>query len=219
MKPNKLTVTSPSLKITCATLLLAVASFASVTAQETVRYEPVPKASTCTMDGTSTLHDWTMTSSTITGYIEADANFPYSALTNSAAASPKVVANFPARTFLSGKAAMDENMQKAVNADKFWKMEYRLISLKPISKPGATGPLEFEALGTLTIAGTTNTNTMPIKIEKQNDKLKVAGSTSLKMTTYKVTPPVVSVLGVSLTTGDDLKIKFDWVLAPKKKAP
>lgn len=159
-----------------------------------------------------------MTSSIIIGFVEADAGFPYSALTNSAAATPKVVASFPATSFKSGKDAMDENMQKAVQADKFGRITYRLISLKPVSKPDATGPLDFEALGTLTIAGNTQTNTLPVKIERKDDKIKITGATAFKMTDYKVTPPVIN-LGIKLTTGDDLKIKFEWVIAPKKKSP
>ena len=218
MKSNKSTVSNPSLKSTIATTLLAVATFTSVTAQEIVRYEAQPNASTCTIEGTSTLHDWQMTSAIISGYIESDAGFPYSALTNSAAASPKVVANLPVRAFKSGKQAMDDKMQEGVQASKFTRVEYRLLSLKPKSKPDATGPLQFDAVGTLTIIGNTVTNTMPVTIEPKDGKLKIIGNAPVKMSDYKMKPPVISILGVdTISVGDDLKIKFEWILAPKKK--
>jgi len=222
MKPNTLISYTPNLKTTLATLLLGAASLTLASAEDatTVRYDAQPGGSTCSMDGTSTMHDWTMKSAIISGYIEADANFPESALTNTAAASPKVVANLPVRAFKSDKAKMDEKMQEHMQADKFIRLEYRLINLKPKSKPGATGPLEFDAVGTLTIVGKTVTNTMPVTIEKKDGKLKVVGSTPLKMTDYGLKAPVISLLGIpTISVGDELKIKFEWALAPKKKTP
>jgi polyisoprenoid-binding protein YceI len=221
MKPNTLTSHMPNLKITLVTLLLGATSLAWSPAQDApVRYDAQPGGSTCAMDGTSTMHDWTMTTAIISGYIEADASFPESALTNTATASPKVVANMPVRAFKSGKATMDEKMQNHMQTDKFGRIEYRLLSLKPKSKPGATGPLEFDAVGTLTIVGNTVTNTMPVTIEKKDGKLRVIGSTPLKMTDYGLKVPVISLMGIpTISVGDDLKIKFDWTLAPKKKTP
>lgn len=221
MKPNTLTSYIPDLKIALITLLLGTASLALSSAEDAaVRYDAQPAGSTCSMDGTSTMHDWTMTTAIISGYIEADANFPESALTNTAAASPKVVANMPVRAFKSGKPKMDEKMQEHMQTDKFLRIEYRLISLKPKSKPGATGPVEFDALGTLTIVGKTVTNTMPVTIEKKDGKLKVVGSTPLKMTDYGLKAPVISLMGIpTISVGDELKIKFEWALAPKKKTP
>jgi hypothetical protein len=220
MKPNKQTRHIPNLKTTLAVLLWLAATAPLALAQEKIRYEAQPGGNTCSMDGTSSLHDWTMTTAIVSGFVEADADFPESALTNSAAASPRVAANMPVRAFKSGKAKMDDKMQEHMQVTKFGRLEYRLISLKPKSKPGATGPLEFDAIGTLTIVGNTVTNTMPVTIEKKDGKLKITGSTSLKMTEYKLEPPRISLpLLPDITVGDELKIKFDWNLAPKKKAP
>lgn len=222
MKPNTLNRYIPNLKITLAVLLLGAASVAWTAAAEDapIRYNAQPSGSTCSMDGTSTMHDWTMTTALISGYVEADANFPESALTNTTAASPKVLANLPVRAFKSGKPKMDEKMQEAMQTDKFGRIEYRLISLKPKSKPDATGALEFDAIGTLTIIGKTVTNTMPVTIEKKDGKLKIVGSTPLKMSDYGLKPPVISLLGIpTISVGDELKIKFEWALAPKKTTP
>src|SRR2546430_10912861 len=50
-----------------------------------------------------------------------------------------------------------------------------------------------------------------VSIEKLADgKLKITGSTLLKMTDYGITPPTT--LGL-FTTDDDLKIKFEWIAA------
>ena len=76
--------------------------------------------------------------------------------------------------------------------------------------------MQFEAIGELTIHGVTKTITMPVTIEKKDGKLKIIGSTPLKMGDFKVEPPKLSILGMgSITTGDDIKVSFEWLTAPK----
>ncbi len=189
---------------------------------EGVRYEPKPAASKCTITGASgdsfMSHDWTMKSPMISGYIEADAKFPESALTDAATAKPTVHVKIPVRTFKSAKSAtMDEKMQLMMSVTNCPNVEYRLIELKPKSKAGAVGALHFEAVGTLSIAGKTLTNTMLVTIEKKADTLTVKGSAPVKMTEYGITPRVsVPVLG-DISIKDEVKIDFEWQL-PKKAA-
>ena len=199
-----------------AIVSLATLFVAAALAEGGVRYEATPTGNKCTIAGTSTVHDWTMDSKIISGFIETDEKFPESALTDAVAAKPKVSVSMPVRSFKSGKAAMDERMQDSMNATKFMKLEYRLIELKPKSKAGATGKLEFEAVGALTIVGNTVTNTMPVTIEKKGTNIIVIGSTPIKMTDYKMKPPVIKLLGIeAMSVGDDLKINFEWQLAKK----
>src|SRR6266487_4599344 len=77
-----------------------------------VRFDASPTGSKMTMEGTANIHDWTMESVLIGGYLEADAKFPESALTDAKAAKPVVNVYMPVRSFKSGKAAMDNRMQK-----------------------------------------------------------------------------------------------------------
>lgn len=214
LKPTRLT----GIKTLAALSLTALFTVVAL-AQDATRYEAAKSGSKCTIAGTSTVHDWTMDSSVISGYIEADEKFPESALTDTATAKPKVAASFPVRTFKSGKSTMDERMQTSMDVTKFAKIEYRLIELKPKSKAGATGVLEFDAVGALTIIGNTVTNTMPVTIEKKGTNIVVIGSAPIKMTEYKMKPPVISLLGIpTMSVGDDLKINFEWHLV-KKMAP
>ena len=204
--------TAKTVAILSLATLFATAAFAEVG----VRYEAAKAGSKCTIAGTSTLHDWTMDSSVISGYIEADEKFPESVLTDATTAKPKVSAIFPVRTFKSGKEPMDKRMQDEMNTTKFMKIEYRLIELKPKSKAGATGKLEFDAVGALTIIGNTVTNTMPVTIEKKGTNIVVIGSAPIKMTDYKMKPPVITLLGIpTMSVGDDLKITFEWQLSKK----
>ena len=183
----------------------------------TVRYDAQPIGSKAKIEGTSSIHDWDMNGLVIGGFIEADAKFPESALTDPNAAKPKVEVFMPVRSFKSYAKKMDERMQEAMNETKHKRIEYRLIELKPKSAAGATGALEFEAVGALTVAGTTKTNTMPVTIEKTGGKLKVSlKALPLKMTDFGVEPPKLSILGIgAITTGDDIKVSFEWLTAPK----
>ena len=140
-----------------------------------------------------------------------EASFPESALTNTAAAKPVAQVGIPVRTFKSGTATMDTKMQGHMQITKFPKIEYRLIELKPTSPPDATGALKFDAVGVLTITGVAVTNTMPVTIEKKDGKLHVIGSTPVKMSDHGLKPYTF----LLISTGDELKITYEWVLAPK----
>lgn len=177
-----------------------------------VRYEAMPTGSKMRMEGTSTLHDWTMDSTIIGGFLEAEAGFP--------ASSSKATAQVftPVRSYKSsGGKKMDQVMQEHMKEPKFKMIKFSLIELKPKSSAGASGPVQFDAIGALTILDNTVTNTMAVTVEKLADgKLKVVGSTPLKMTEYKLPPPEISLLGMAtIKVGDDLKISFEWLLAPK----
>jgi polyisoprenoid-binding protein YceI len=157
-----------------------------------------------------------MESAVIGGFLEVDAKFPESALTDPNAAKPKVELFMPVRSFKSYTKKMDDVMQEHMNEPKHKRIEYKLTELKPKSPAGTTGALQFEAVGALTIAGTTNTHKMPVTIEKKDGKLKVTGKTTLKMTDYGVKPPAPTIAGMSLIkTGDEVTITFEWLTAPK----
>jgi len=181
-----------------------------------VRYDAQPTGSKTKIEGTSTIHDWTMESAVIGGFLEADAKFPESALTDPAAAKPKAEVFMPVRSFKSYAKKMDEVMQEHMNEPKYKRIEYKLTELKPKSAAGSTGALQFEAVGVLTVAGTNKSITMPVTIEKKDGKLKVTGKMALKMTDYGVKPPAPTILGVpTIKTGDDITITFEWLSAPK----
>jgi len=205
----------PNRKTTSLALAAALAlTLAFPAVAELVRYEGQPTVSKCKMEGDSTMHEWNMVSIMVTGFMEVDPNFPEAALADAAAAKPTTQVSIPVRSFKSGTSAMDTRMQSHMKVTQFPKMEYRLIELKPTSPVGTTGAVKFDALGAFTIVGKTITNTMPVTIEKKDGKLRVIGTTPLKMSSFGLEP--YTFLGV-VSTKDDLKITYDWVLAPKAK--
>lgn len=215
MKTNELTART---RATAVALLGALAFLAATpVGAQTVRYEAQPAGSKVKMEGTSTIHDWSVESPIIGGFIEADADFPASALKDPKSARPTVEAFIPVRTLKSYSKKMDEVMLDHLNMAKHPRIEYRLIELKPRSAPGTTGALPFDAVGALTVAGVTRTNTMIVTIEKSADThLKVAGAIPLRMTDFGVQPPAPQILGMPvIKTGDQIKISFEWLTAPR----
>ena len=196
-----------------AVALLLAASAAA----QTVRYVPQATGSKVKMEGTSTIHDWTVNSETIDGVIDADNGFPESALKDPAAAKPNVQVSIPVSTLKSYADAMDAVMQDHMNMERYPRIEYRLVELKPKSAAGATGPLQFDAVGALTVSGTTQTITMPVTIERVDQtKLKIVGTIPLKMTDFDIKPPAPRILGMpTIKTGDDIRITVEWLVVQK----
>lgn len=190
-------------------------------AQGVMRYRASPLGSKVRIDGTSNIHDWNMTGEIIGGYFEVPAGV---ALDPAQAAQPGVNGGkldaradvfIPVTSMQSGTQGMDEVMQQAMNAKDYPRIQYHLTEMT--LKPHAAGtPLEFDTKGDLMVAGVTNKISMPVRIEAaENSKLKVIGAIPLKMTDFKVKPPVT--IGVFRTV-DDIKISFEWLITPPKPA-
>lgn len=203
------------LKLTAAFVAAALFGTLVLSAAETVRYSPVPNSSKLRLDGTSTIHDWHADTDLIAGFMELEATFPdASGKSAPSAVKPKIEVKIPVRSLKSsGGKKMDAVMQEHMKFEQHKTIEYRVLELTP--KAGAAG--QFDAKGTLTIAGVTKTNTMPVTIERvENTKLKVKGTAAIKMTDFGIKPPAPEILGLSvIKTGDDVKLNFEWVTEPK----
>lgn len=219
---NMKTKLGKTIRTTAFTALLLVQTSALLWAEDAalVRYEALPTGSKMRIAGTADMivstKNWHMDGILIGGFLEVDAKFPESALTDAKAAKPTASVFMPVRSFKSDNgAAMDGRMQKEMKEPQFKRIEYKLIELKPVSPAGSTGALKFDALGTITAIGKTHTNTMPITIEKAADgKLKITGVAKVKMTNFGLTPP--STMGL-FTSGDEVTLTFEWLTAPKAK--
>ena len=68
----------------------------------------------------------------------------------------------------------------------------------------------------LVVAGVCNVIQMPVTVTRvEKDKLKFTGSTAVKMTSFGIQPPTK--LGL-FSTGDEVKLSFEWVTAKKEAA-
>ena len=201
--------------VSAATLFIA----GTLVAADTVRYTPVPNSSKLHMEGTSTIHDWHAETDLISGTMELDATFPdASGKSAPSAVKPMVEVKIPVRSLKSsGGKRMDAVMQEHMKFEQNKMILYRVLELVPKSGGAGGGAAsQFDARGALTVAGVTITNSMPVTIERvQTTRLKVTGTTALKMTAFGITPPAPDIgLGL-IKTGDDVKLTFEWVTEPK----
>ncbi len=158
-------------------------------------------ANKTTISGTSTLHDWTMTSAEAT----YDARFE---LSNEGTPIQLVSLTYslPAESLKSGKGAMDKNAYNALNTDKHKKITFVLTG-------SAAEGSALKCTGNLTIAGVTKPITLDADCKPgANGDMTCTAKYALKMTDYKVEPPTF--MFGSIKTGDDLTLAFSINLTP-----
>jgi polyisoprenoid-binding protein YceI len=195
---------------------VAVLSLATRAADDWVRYTAQPAGSQVRVDGTSTIHDWSVESKLIGGYIEFDPAFnldhPAPGKVNA-----RVAVLIPVRQLKSDKTAMDTIMYESMKEKDHRRIDYRLTEMTLKDAPKSPeAPLLFDTKGELVVAGITNVIQMPVTLTRvDKDKLKFTGSTSVKMTSFGIQPPTK--FGV-FSTGDDVKLTFEWLTARRDLA-
>jgi hypothetical protein len=199
--------------------ILAAAAVFALTANitaETVLYKAFPRGSSMKIDGTSTIHDWTVESQVVGGTMELDSNFPLDPSQEppkELKVTPKVDVFIPVRQLKSGTTAMDTVMHNNMNAETHPKIEYKLLEMTPKGKE-ANG-IKFATKGTVRCNGVTTTNAFDVLITKMPDgKLKVSGATKVKMTDFSIQPPAPKIALGAIKTGDEVKLSFEWLTVP-----
>jgi polyisoprenoid-binding protein YceI len=199
--------------IAAGTLALAAALYAA----EPAKFTSQP-GSKVKIDGTSTIHDWTVEGGIIAGAMELDSAFsadPTKAKPGKVDA--KVEATIPVRTIKSGKNNMDAVMHGALKQAQHPTIRYRLTELNLKETPkSANGPWLFDSKGELTVAGVTNKVAFPVTMTRTDKTIKTTGSTAVKMTSFGIQPPSPTGTFGIIKTGDDVKLTFDWIAGEAK---
>lgn len=169
-----------------------------VTAQK--KYTLNESKSKLTVDGTSTVHDWTINSTVFSGtaFFETEGDHPVN-ITD---------VRFTCKTdkILSDNSIMDGKTHKALMADKHPEITFVFNSVKSYNRTqdNFTG----ELIGTLSIAGKSKKITVPFAGNvAPSGTLQIKGAVKFKMTDFGIDPPT-AMLG-TLKTGDEVKINYD----------
>jgi len=200
---------------------------APLRAEELTRFSALPGGKV-RIEGTSTIHDWQMEGHLIGGRLEVGAGFPTEP---GQAATPgkmeaKVSAVIPVSSLSSlekdGKpysSKMDDIARGKLRMDVAPLIAYQLDELVLKETPKTPdAPYLFDAKGRLAVAGVTNSISMPVTVTPLgNKKLKITGQVAVKMTDYKIEPPAP--VGLLITTGDEVKLSFEWMVGQKAAAP
>jgi polyisoprenoid-binding protein YceI len=193
-------------------LVAALSLAGAVSAQELARFAAQP-GSKVKIDGTSTVHDWTVEGGIIGGALELDSKFVADPTKAQPGVLPaKVEAVIPVRSIKSGKKSMDDIMHAAMKQPQHPQIRYRLTELTLKEAPkSAEGPFTFDSKGELVVAGVTNKVTFPVTMTRvDKNRMKTTGATSVKMTSFGIQPPAPKIALGLISTGDDVKIAFEW---------
>ena len=201
---------------------VAAALVINARAEEMVRYKARPLGSKVTIAGTANVHDWTMEGQIIGGFLEVPASVKFdesAALTGlqNGRLEARVETAIPVSSMKGSWSGMDEPMQDAMNAKEFPKIQFRVLEMSAKEPHASATPFQFDTKGELSFNGVTNVISMPVSIENLDQgRLKIVGKVPLKMTDFKVKPPVK--LGL-FRTGDEVTVSFEWQVALPKTVP
>ena len=164
-------------------LLFAVTFFGFVNAQNITG-----KSTKIAVDGTSPMHDWTMTASS--------ANFSGTVSGN---AITNIKFSMPAKNLKSTKGKMmDNKAYDALKADKSPNISFTATSLS-VGKGNLAGKL--------TIAGVTKDVSFPVNVVKNGASYNITGAENLKLSDFGMERP--GFMGVK--TGDAIKVTVNIV--------
>jgi polyisoprenoid-binding protein YceI len=182
-------------------VLFLLTGFSALTAQEGFQ---IGSSQEFKVSGTSSLHDWDMTSEGARG----EASIIVEG--NEIKEIKSLRVDLPVKTLKSGNNRMDRTAYGAIDADKHQYVRFELTSVRNITAN------QVLASGNLTLAG----NTRPVAIRAgykvTGNTLQFVGAHSIKFSQFDVDPPT-ALLG-SVRTGDDLMISFDVNFNPSPSA-
>jgi hypothetical protein len=179
------------------------------------------------IDGTANMiHTrWAVEGKLIGGFVDAGPNFLAPQTANPGNIEAKVEAFIPVRSLKSidddGKPFsdnMDDIMYNKLKAQDFPKIFYRLHELLPRNTSQNHGTsYTYDAKGELVVAGVTNYFTLPVSVQPLGSyRVRIFGSTELKMTQFRIQPPEVNLVFGKLKTGDTVKVSVEWMVEQKK---
>lgn len=168
------------------------------------------------IEGTSSLQDWTMEGDTVHGQVTLDPAVMKPLTPDSwRSAGDKaasVAVTIPVASIKSGDDRLDRVMAAALKADRNPVIRYDMTSSALMEAKGPT--LTLKTTGNLTIAGVTRPISMDVVGMRTSDgRYVLAGRVPVRMSEFGVTPPTVM---KNVTTGDEVKVTFRWVIAPRK---
>lgn len=150
--------------------------------------------------GTSTLHDWDMTSE------KANCDILFTLDGSSITAMSSLAFTVSAETLKSDHKGLDKNAYKALNSEK-----YPVISFNSTyANVRANGPNNYviSAKGKLTISGVSKEVWLAgvSTVNPSDMSIQTTGAVKIKMSEYSVEPP--SFMFGAMKTGDEITVKF-----------
>jgi polyisoprenoid-binding protein YceI len=156
-----------------------------------------------TLYGTSTLHDWTMTSHSFT----ANGEFTVTP-DNQLATLNMLTVTLPVHNLKSEHSGMDDNAYETLKADDYKNILFKLTSATVT--PGGGNKYQIAAAGNLTIANVTKPITLNANgVLNADGSLSVSGTVSLTLSQFNIERP--SFMLGTMKVGDALKLNYSLI--------
>ncbi len=142
-----------------------------------------------TIDGTSTIHDWTVTANSMSGALIVEGSSP-----------KEITLEVVVADIISERGAtMDKKMHDALQKESHPKVMFVLKEIKE----------ESTLSGTLTVAGIPVDVEIAGNIESSDDNLKISGEYGIALKDFQIEPPT-AMFG-QVIVGDDVTVNFDLI--------
>lgn len=201
------------LNLTCIALLIILMSASNFCQNGSSLISRFQQESKLWLEGTSTLHDFTITANNVKSSI----SFESSMNENNSLEEFKITylkLIVPIWKLDSGNESMDENMQEALSAEVNPNIVFELISPVVFSFKNVIDSITINATGNLTVAGTKKSVDLNITVVKQSEnEFEFKGEIKLLMTDFGVEPP--SMFFGTMNTGNEITVKFEMILNRK----
>ena len=159
----------------------------------------ISEKSKCTVEGTSTVSDWTVEVQEVKGEVMmSDAD-------GLSISSVKITV--PVKSMKGRADAMDEKTRNAFKAETYPNVIFESDDIKVVKGEGDTFTLE--TTGSMSMAGHTETVTVNFNGKKEEGNYVFSGEIPLKLSTYKMEAPT-AFFG-SLEVADPVKVIFSLV--------
>jgi polyisoprenoid-binding protein YceI len=186
------TLTARFARTTIIGITLLVAASALALAQGVAPAPLAPGTARITINGNSNLHPWTA-STTAATVTRGEGN--------------RFEVSVRAAALSSPREGLDKNMHKALKAEKFPEITFRVARLDPPS----VGEGAYKVTGLLTIAGVAREITLDLTAQQHEGGLAVKGGLDLLMPDFGIAPPK-AMLGM-LKTDPKVTILVETMLA------
>lgn len=155
-----------------------------------------------TVAGTSTLHEWTMTTK------EPQIQVALEMVNGTLSLVKNLNVTVTCQTLKSAHAAMDKNAYSSLKTDKYKTIMFRLASATVQNNT-------IQCTGSLSIAGVTKTISFSSNFEvKPDGTVHVTGNVPIKMSDYQIEAP--SFMFGTVKTGNDITVSFNLQLVQVK---
>lgn len=164
-------------------------------------FELTPGASTMTIQGSSSLHDWEMKVGNMNGEIRIDGT------ENEIRGIDFLNFSVVAESLDGGKKGMNKDAYEALKTGTFKTIDFKFEKLNSVTC--TSGNCQLSIQGTLTVAGDSKAIDVALDAHPSEDRIVFTGRKSLKMTDFNVEPPR-AFLGL-IRAYDDVLVKFELV--------